>query len=176
MSMRHWVGLLCLVICTVGASSGWAKVSKGDRVRSHSAIRDRHNKPLDLRAYGGRVVVLTFGASWCKPCKQELPAYDKLAAKFKKRAGDKVAFVAINIDSKRENANRFLEETGVKNIRVGFDPQNHLVDQYAPGTMPTTYVIDTRGVVRTVHSGYRQGDEKTIEQAVVKLLAAGAGR
>ncbi len=147
----------------------WAKVKKGDRATELGAVKDRRGKRLKLKQYRGKIVVLTFGASWCKPCRKELPEYNKLAKKYKK-AGADVVFVAVNIDSERDNANRFLKETGVSTaMRVGFDPNGNAVDKYEPGTMPTTYIIDDRGIVHDVHAGYEKGDEKKIEKKVDAL-------
>jgi thiol-disulfide isomerase/thioredoxin len=151
------------------AAPAAAEVKKGDRASELSTVKDGKNRKLRLSALRGKVVVLTFGASWCKPCKAELPAYDKLAKKFAKEKAA-VVFVAVNIDSERKNADKFLKETAVKSVRVGFDPSGGTVEKYEPGTMPTTYIIDAKGIVREVHAGYESGDEKDIETHVRKLL------
>jgi thiol-disulfide isomerase/thioredoxin len=161
------LGLALLLASTTSAAAGG--VGAGDRAAEFAGVKDSSGKPLSLRALRGKVVVLTFGASWCKPCKKELPAYDKLAAQHKSDQG--VVFVAINIDSERANADKFLAETGVKNLVVGFDPGSATVEKYQPGTMPTTYVIDGNGIVRDVHAGYEKGDEAKIARAVAKLRA-----
>jgi thiol-disulfide isomerase/thioredoxin len=165
-----WPGALAFVFALALAAPAWAGgVAKGDRAAEFTGVKDRAGKPLSLRALRGKVVVLTFGASWCKPCGKELPAYDKLAAKYK--SDDRVAFVAINIDSERANADKFLADAGVKSLTVGFDPASKTVEKYQPGTMPTTYVIDGNGIVREVHAGYEKGDEAKIARAVDQLRA-----
>ena len=62
-------------------------------------------KAMSLKRFKDQVVVVTFGASWCEPCKKELPAYEKLAQKYQKR-GAAVVFIAVNIVPKM--APRFL--------------------------------------------------------------------
>ncbi len=166
---RGCIAFFAAVALLLSAGPALAKVSKGDRASELRSIKDKRNKKVRLRDYRGKVIVLTFGASWCKPCKKELPAYEKLARKYKKN-GKKVVFIAINIDSDRENADAFIKEVGVETMRVGFDPNGNAVEKYAPSTMPTTYIIDGKGIVREVHSGYKKGDEKAIARYVDKLL------
>jgi len=166
---RGFIAFFAAVALLSSTGPALAKVSKGDRASELTSIKDSKKRKVRLRDYRGKVVVLTFGASWCKPCKKELPAYEKLAKKYKKN-GKQVVFIAINIDSERKNANAFIKEAGVKTMLVGFDPNGGAVEKYEPGTMPTTYIIDGKGIVREVHSGYEKGDEKVISKLVDKLL------
>lgn len=161
---------LGLIATTWMAPPAVAKVSKGDRAAELGGVRDRKNRKIRLRDYRGKVVVLTFGASWCKPCGKELPAYEKLARKFKKR-GANVAFVAVNIDKDRHNADAFIKASGLSAVRVGYDPNGNAVETYAPDTMPTTYIIGPKGIVRHVHAGYESGDERDVEAKVQALLS-----
>jgi len=160
------VALLTLV-AFAGTSS--AKVSKGDRAAEFSGVKDGKNHNLKLSAYRGKVVVLTFGASWCKPCGKELPAYEALARKYAK-ANAAVQFVAVNIDSDHQKAVTFVKQSGLKTVKVGFDQSSSTVDKYEPGTMPTTYIIDGKGIVREVHAGFEKGDEEEIAKLVDGLL------
>lgn len=165
--MSRWLIAIGLVLAL--AAPSLAEVKQGDRAAELANVKDKKGRKLRLKSYRGKVVVLTFGASWCKPCKKELPAYDVLAKRYKADKAD-VVFLAVNIDSERANADRFLKDTGVKNMTVGFDPKGNAVDTYEPGTMPTTYIIDQKGIVRKVHAGYEKGDEREIAATVDKLL------
>ena len=160
---------VALLALSLGGDRAWAKVTKGDRAVELSSVKDRKNRSIRLRAYRGKVVVLTFGASWCKPCRKELPTYEKLAKKYKK-AGKPVVFIAVNIDSERKNADRFIKEVGLATVVVGYDPKGAAVEKYEPPTMPSTYVIDAKGIVRAVHAGFESGDDKKIKKLVDSLL------
>jgi len=162
------MALATALVLTTGAAAS-AGVSRGDRASELGSAKDKRGKRFSLKQLRGTVVVLTFGASWCKPCKKELPAYEKLAKRYKDK-GARVRFVAINIDSERRKADRFLAETNVKTMSVVFDPSGAAVDRYEPETMPTTYVLDGKGIVREVHNGYVKGDEKKIMRVVDSLL------
>lgn len=137
-----------------------AEVRTGGRAAELTRVVDARGKKLSLRALKDKVVVLTFGASWCAPCKKELPAYEKLAAAYAKK-GARVVFLAINIDTDRKKGEAFVKAAGLRHVRVGFDPGHGSVDSYDPPKMPTTFVV-RGGIVRHMHEGYSAGDEKKL--------------
>ena len=143
-----------------------AKIRKGDRVSKLVGVTDKGKKKVSLKAHKDKVVIMTFGASWCAPCKKELPALEKLAAKY---AGKKVVFIAINIDKDRAKGIKFMKEAGLKRVVQAFDTKKSAVDSFDPPTMPTTFII-RKGVVRHVHTGYRKGDDKALDKLIAKEL------
>ena len=148
------------------AKSAEAKVRKGDRAASFVSVKDGAGKKFKLKSYKDRVVVLTFGASWCKPCKKELPAFEKLAKKYDKK---KVIFVAVNIDSSLSKGKAFVKKAGLSKVVAVYDPKSSTVESYEPPTMPSTFVIK-RGIVKHVHAGYRSGDIAKLEKHINKEL------
>lgn len=144
-----------------------AKVRRGDRAAKFVSVKDARGKKFSLDKYKKHVVVLTFGASWCVPCKKELPAYEKLARQYK---GKKVLFLAVNIDQDAGKGKKFMKQAGLKAVRALYDPKGSTIKSYDPPKMPTTYVI-TRGVVKHMHGGYSAGDEDSIGKVVDKELA-----
>jgi thiol-disulfide isomerase/thioredoxin len=163
-----------LCIALVGAlsasspfsSEAEAKVREGDRAGKFVSVKDAAGKAFKLKKYKDRIVVLTFGASWCKPCKKELPAFEKLAKKYDKK---KVIFVAVNVDSKLSKGKAFAAKAGLKKVVALYDPKSSTVESYDPPTMPSTYIIK-RGIVKKVHAGYRSGDISKIEKFINKEL------
>ena len=143
-----------------------AKVRKGDRAASFVAVKDAKNKVVNIKSYKDRVVVLTFGASWCKPCAKELPAFEKLAKKYDAK---KVTFLAINIDTDISKGKAFMKKAGVNKVVALYDPKSSTVESYDPPTMPTTFVIK-KGIVKHVHAGYRSGDDKKLSAVIDKEL------
>ena len=158
--------LSALLAVSFTASDALAKVRSGDRAAELGSTKSARGNKLRLKKYRGKIVVLTFGASWCKPCARELPAYEKLSKKYSKK---NVVFVAVNIDSKVSTGKKFVRKSGLKNVVVGYDPNKSSVDSWDPPTMPSTFVIDRKGIVRKVHRGYEPGDEKDIAKAIAKL-------
>ena len=125
-------------------------------------------KPVRLADLRGRVVYLDFWASWCGPCKQSFPWMNEMQAKY----GDKgLTIVGINLDAKREDADKFLVSTPAK-FTVAYDPSGKAAEKYQPKGMPTSFLIGADGVVRAVHVGFRDGDREELEREIAAALSA----
>ena len=123
---------------------------------------------VKLSTLRGKVVLVDFWASWCEPCRREIPLLGKMAEKLRDRG---VEIVTINIDDDAGKAERFLKDQGVKGLTVVRDDDKHIVAAYEPRTMPSSFVIDRKGVVRAVNAGFDDGDERKIEQQLSALAA-----
>ncbi len=159
------VAAFALVLAPATADAG---VDVGDRAAELVGAKDGRGRRVKLKSYRGKIVVLTFGASWCKPCKKELPAWETLAKKYK---GKGVVFLAVNIDKDIAKGKKFVKKARLRAMRAAFEPSGATVESFDPPTMPTTYVIGKRGVVRERHRGYRKGDEQHLSKVLDKLLA-----
>lgn len=151
-------------------AAGTARATKpGDRA-SDFKLKDRAGKVVALRDLRGKIVVLDFWASWCGPCKKELPALDALAKEYA-QTGSPVVVVAVNIDKDRAKADRTLKLLGLSSLTILFDPAGTSAGLYDLPSMPTSFVIDGKGIVRHVHAGYRPGDERGLRREIDALLA-----
>ncbi len=128
---------------------------------------DLADERVSSAGWRGRVVVLDFWASWCVPCRKELPALDALARHY---AGRDVVFVAVNLDHETANARALLDELGISALVTLLDPNGEVADLYRLATMPTLFLIDKSGVTRFVRPGYRPGDEVGIQLEIAELL------
>jgi thiol-disulfide isomerase/thioredoxin len=117
-----------------------------------------------LAAHPDKVVVVDFWATWCQPCKQSFPAYQKLV---QQHSGELVV-VAISQDDDAKDIPAFVSETGAT-FPVVWDDGKAVARSYDPPTMPTAYVVDKSGIVRFVHVGYHAGDEAKLEEEVRSL-------
>jgi cytochrome c biogenesis protein CcmG, thiol:disulfide interchange protein DsbE len=126
---------------------------------------------LSLSSLRGRVVLLDVWASWCGPCKQELPMLDAIAGRLRRRG---VEVLAVSVDQDRENVDKFLGARSHWNLTVAHDPKGAIADTFQPEKMPTSYVIDREGIIRYVNSGFEPGDAKEIEQRLAELAGEGA--
>ena len=77
--------------------------------------------------------------------------------------------VAISVDDEADGVSQFAKQHGAR-FSVAWDPDHKTASLYKPQTMPSTFVIDRSGFVRSVIDGYREGDKKTIEDAITSLL------
>jgi len=158
---------LGVVVAMVAPGAANAGVRKGDRAAELTTAKDGRGRKVQLRAYRGKWVVMTFGASWCAPCKAELPAWDKLARRYK---GKPVQFIAVNIDEDAAAGKKFVARAHLTALLAAFDPSRSSADAYDPPTMPSTFVIDPNGVVRHMHEGYHKGDEAKLGKLLDDFL------
>ena len=165
-SAMRFAFLALLLVLAPSASS--AKATAGDRAIDFT-LKSMDGKTVKLSSLKGKVVLIDFWASWCVPCKKELPVLDKLAGEWAK-AKKNVVVLTINIDQDRANAEKFLKSAGVKNLTTLLDPEGTVAGQYELPTMPTSYVIDKKGIVKHIHAGYEPGDEKKLVKEIEALL------
>lgn len=119
-----------------------------------------------LQDYRGKVVYVDFWASWCAPCRQALPQYERL---YRELAPSGFVVLAINVDTEQRLAQRMLKQIPMS-FPVILDPQGVLAERFSPPTMPTGYLIDRQGVVRYVHTGYKAEDLPAFETLVRKMV------
>jgi peroxiredoxin len=117
-----------------------------------------------LAAHSGKVVIVDFWATWCEPCKQSFPAYQKLIDQM---SGELVV-VGVSQDDDAAGIAAFRSETGAK-FPLVWDEGKGVAKSYDPPSMPTAFIVDKSGIVRFVHVGYRPGDEATLEEEVRSL-------
>lgn len=127
--------------------------------------------PLNLSSLHGRVIYLDFWASWCAPCRQSFPWMDSMQRTY---AAQGLSVLAINVDHDRADADRFLKEFRPQ-FEVRFDPDGTWAQQYKVTGMPTSLIIDRRGVVRFTHIGFWPADGVVATHEIRELLAEQAG-
>jgi thiol-disulfide isomerase/thioredoxin len=121
---------------------------------------------IDLASLRGKVVLLDIWASWCAPCRDEMPLLDEMAARLKSRG---VEIVAVSIDTEKASAEAFLTSRTRWNLTLAHDPQGLVPELLQPGKMPTSYVIDATGVVRHINEGFDATDAEQIEARLLAL-------
>jgi thiol-disulfide isomerase/thioredoxin len=125
-------------------------------------------KGVRLSEFRGKVVLLDIWASWCAPCKQELPMLDDMAGRLRAKG---VEIVAVSIDDNREDAETFLRSRPSWSIRLAHDPDGRIPSKLQPPKMPSSYIVDRRGFVRQVNAGFERGDAQKIEKKLVELAS-----
>ena len=144
------LGVLALVLATVGSDTApSSSTAGGERAPAFrlSDVRDE-SRFVSLEDYRGRPVVLNFWASWCVPCRKEMPALQEVSEEVQ----DRIAFVGVNHQDSRRDALGFLDETGVR-FAAGYDPQGGIATAYGLYGMPTTIFISPDGRILERHRG-----------------------
>ena len=114
-----------------------------------------NGKPLALGELKGQVVLINFWASWCGPCRQEMPILDQLYRSYQ-AAG--FTLLGVNVEPSAGDAQKFLKGTPVS-FPILFDPDSKVSKLYDVSGMPSTVIVDRKGNVRYIHHGYKPGDE-----------------
>jgi thiol-disulfide isomerase/thioredoxin len=112
-------------------------------------------KPVSLAEYKGQVVMINFWASWCGPCREEMPILEKLHAKYKPMG---FTMIGVNVEPDSAEAAKWLKATPVT-FPILFDTKSEVSKLYAVQSMPSTVIIDRKGNLRWLHRGYKAGDE-----------------
>lgn len=125
-------------------------------------------KQVTLSSLRGKVVLLDFWASWCGPCRAEMPF---LVTLYDENRDAPFEILAINVDTHSENAQAFLSDLGLAiPFPLIIDPDGAIPPLYDLEGMPTTVLIDTRGRVRFQHAGFRERDKARYRNELQTLL------
>lgn len=157
--------LMGLVAALLGISVTSYALDVGERA-PEVGLTDTQGRAIRLSALRGKVVILDFWASWCEPCKDAMPVLDRLYQRYRERG---LVVVGVNVDRQERNMTRFLQRTRVS-FPIVHDGSQAVAGRYDPPTMPSSYIIDRRGVVRHIHRGFRSGDDESMERQVQALL------
>jgi thiol-disulfide isomerase/thioredoxin len=131
------------------------------------ALPTASGEMVSLAPLRGRVVYVDFWASWCAPCRRSFPWMNELQARYGK---DGLAIVGINVDKRREDAERFLRDTPAS-FTIVFDAQGKAPAAYDVKGMPSSYLIDRNGDVAAVEEGFHDERRNDVEARIRALLA-----
>jgi peroxiredoxin len=124
-------------------------------VAPNFVLNSSTGKPISLADLKGQVVLINFWASWCGPCRQEMPILDQLYHSYQ-AAG--FTLIGVNVEPNASDAQKFLKGTPVS-FPILFDPKSMVSQLYEVSGMPSTIIVDRNGKIAYVHHGYKPGDE-----------------
>lgn len=162
--MKRTVVLLALA--AAGVLPAAAALPPVGKTAPDFAAKSDSGRNVRLSELRGQVVLINFWASWCSPCRQELPLLSKIYSQYR---GAGFALLAVNVDDNRKDAEGMLKRLDLK-FPTLFDGNKRVAKLYGVDTMPATLVIDRDGRVRYVHRGYYDGYERKYEQQIRELL------
>ncbi len=155
--MACLVSLMCVILAGAAAVKGPAP---------NFTLKSMGGKNLKLSEMTGNVVLINFWASWCGPCREEMPLLNAL---HKKYAPLGFTVLGVNVEEQLDGARDFLSNVPV-DFPILLDNENKVSKQYKVVAMPTTVVVDRDGNMRYLHEGYKPGDEKKYRQMIKKLV------
>ena len=137
-----------------------------DKAAPDFTLKSLQGTNLKLSEMAGNVVLLNFWASWCGPCRQEMPLLNDLHNKYEALG---FSVIGVNVEQETELARSFIANSPV-DFPILLDSTNKVSQLYDVIAMPTTVLIDRDGKMRYLHKGYQAGDEKIYQKMVKKLI------
>ena len=161
---------LTLAVALVAAAASVPAVEPGAPAPGFRLPTFESGAAVSLADFRGKVVFVDFWASWCSPCRQSLPLYDKLREDF---AAADFAILAIGLDEDVGDAKTFLAEHPVRYTTLQ-NPQGDVATAFDLKGMPSSYLIDRDGVVRARHVGFEAKDIDVLKKEIDKLVGKAA--
>jgi thiol-disulfide isomerase/thioredoxin len=171
MIFRSLVIMLCMLACTQMYAAELPQPPKGIRVyetgsATNFTLKDTEGETFMLETTRGKWVFLHFWASWCGPCRKEMPAIQRMSELIQ---DDRLAIVMINTAENEDTIFSFLGETGTE-LDSLMDRDGLVTEAWQPRGLPTTFLIDPNGRVRYQAIGGREWDTALYTGFIRKLL------
>jgi peroxiredoxin len=159
--IKKFVALAC------GALLVWsASADELSGVAPDFDLLSRDGGRVALSDLEGQVVMVNFWATWCGPCRQEMP---HLEALYQRYSGLGFTLLGVNVEKDSSGADKFLVETPVS-FPILFDPESEVSELYNVVAMPSTVLIDKSGNLRFIHHGYQPGYENDYQSQIRALI------
>ena len=126
----------------------------------------RGGRDVSLTQYRGQVVMINFWASWCGPCRQEMPLLESIYKRYNKRG---FTLLGVNVEPDSKAADEWLRDTPVS-FPILYDKDSKVSKLYEVAGMPCTVIIDRSGKLRVLHRGYKPGDENEYLDSIRSLI------
>ena len=130
------------------------------------SLHSKNGGMVTLSDLRGQVVMVNFWATWCGPCREEMPHLEALYQRY----GDLgFTLLGVNVEEDSSGADEFLAETPVS-FPILFDPDNQVSELYDVIAMPSTVIVDRTGNMRFIHHGYQPGYENDYQSQIRALI------
>lgn len=133
------------------------------------SLQDMQGNTHTLKGYRGQVVLVNFWATWCEPCRQEMPSIQRLREKF---TGKPFVALAVNLDEPEARVRQFLKQTGLE-LPILLDPNKKVAREWGVRLLPVTYIIGRDGRVRYRLVGDLDWSSDTVVGVISQLIAGG---
>lgn len=155
-------------IITVVLLSGSLKVAALEvgQLAPDFTLKNTQGENINLAEQRGQIIVINFWASWCGPCRKEMPILQTLHNKYKSLGA---TVWGVNVEQENQAGKDFLADLTL-DFPIFFDDSNTITAKYQIEAMPTTVIIDRNGKVRHLFRGYKDGYEKKYVKAIKQLI------
>ncbi|MBI3550162.1 MAG: TlpA family protein disulfide reductase [Elusimicrobia bacterium] len=156
------------LVALSGCGKGSGPSSDAAKTAPDFALKDLSGKTLTLRELRGKTVLIDFWATWCGPCAEAIPFYEKIYEKYE---GKPFAVLGIDEDGMTDVVAPFAKKKGIR-YPILLDADNKAFDAFGVRGLPTAFLVDSEGNIRDKWIGFDAGVESEIEKAVGALLEA----
>ena len=157
------IALAALALSTLAMVSG----ATAERTAAPDfTLKSATGENIKLSELRGQVVMINFWASWCGPCRQEMPLLDELHSRYSPMG---FTLLCVNVEKDSSKAKALLKDLPV-NFPILFDQQNQVSKDYDVVAMPSTVIVDRDGNIRYIHKGYKPGDENAYQDMIRTVL------
>ena len=136
------------------------------RAAAEFAVATADGKGFRLNDYRGKVVFLNFWATWCPPCREEMPAMERLYARHRARG---FVVVAVSVDADPRVIAPFLKASGFT-FPVGLDPKMDVANAYGVRALPSSFIVDRQGNLAALAMGPRMWDSEASHALIEALV------
>ncbi len=166
-SKRLLVISLFALMSLTGIVSNPAYSLSNENLAPTFELKDLEGKKVSLNDYKGRVIILNFWATWCAPCRAEMPSLEGLYRSFKDKG---LVVIGVSVDSSERTVSSFVRGKGLS-FPILLDKEKEVAfDSYGVVGLPVTFIIDRSGVIVEKVFGERQWDSEEIKRKIKKLL------
>ncbi len=142
-------------------------VDAGVPAPAFSLPRSSDGAPLSLEAQRGRVVLVNFWATWCKPCEDEMPSMERL---YRALAGQGFELLAVSVDRPGAPVDEFAKRYGIT-FPILLDPDREVANRWQAFRFPESFLVDAEGRVVERYIGPRTWDAPEYEERIRELLS-----
>lgn len=122
---------------------------------------------INIEHYRNKVMYVDFWASWCIPCVKSFPFMNKLNTELEEKG---LQIIGINLDEAREDADQFITKFSAS-FSLATDLNQQCAKDFGVKAMPSSYIIDRKGIVRHIHIGFRPGETEELRNVIEQVLA-----
>jgi peroxiredoxin len=154
--------IVLLAVPLLVATVAWAATD----IAPGFSLPDEQGAVVSLQDFDGQVVLINFWASWCGPCREEMPLLDELHKRYEPLG---FTMLGVNVEEDSAAAQKFLQGTAVS-FPILFDRENSVSKLYDVIAMPSSVLVGRDGTVRYIHHGYEPGNENDYQDQIRQLI------
>jgi peroxiredoxin len=160
------VATLMLCFSASAAVAPWEIEEIMNKEAPHFTLEDISGKKLSLSLFKGKVILVNFWATWCIPCMNEMPSFNRLFQKYKERG---LMVLGVSMDTSIEAVQKFLSKTDL-GFPVLLDSDLSISHKYKVFAFPTTFLIDRDGVLREKYIGEMEWTDPETTKLIEEYL------